>query len=132
MVSFWLRLCNAASRLFAALRVLHLPRGPGHRPYITPSISTTYPSASIPTLIIFLPKRTSCNKDPILWPRNLGARDRDAFETLKLTTIATNTYYSIVLLTINRFIVPPKLISELSCLTKAARLRVQWLLQNTL
>lgn len=132
MVSFWLRLCNAASRLFAAPRVLHLPRGPGHRPYITPSIFTTYPSAPIPILIIFFPKRTSCNKDPILRPRNLGARDRDAFATLKLTTIAANTYYSIVILTINWFIVPPKLISGLSCLTKAARLRVRWLLQNTL
>lgn len=132
MVSFWLRQCNAASRLFAAPRVPRPPRRPGHRPYITPSISTTYPSAPIPILIIFLPKRTSRNKDPILRPRNLSARDRNAFETLELTTIATNTYNSIVLLTINWFIVPPKLISELSCFTKAARLRVRWLLRNTL
>lgn len=136
MVSFWLRQRNAASRLFAAPRAPQIPPSPGHRPHVIPSISTTYPSAPIPYINHFFLSKTSVIKILSSQPLQLGARHvaRARFRNFtidKLTNKYRNWYLlKHVLLTVNWFIVPPKLISELSYVTKAARRRVRWLLQT--
>lgn len=67
-----------------------LPRGfsllvpSGHRPRVIPSISTTYPSAPIPYINHFSPKKTNCNKDPIGRPRELGHRTCTHFRNFRI------------------------------------------------